>query len=91
MLNYLYIYPEDSQLVIYMRKCVRALARNEQKPANQGGGVENGSGGGPQAVPEELTKLFHRVFEDIFDGVGGSQVFTLNSYFFEFLVCRGAL
>uniref|UniRef100_A0A915DA60 TOG domain-containing protein n=1 Tax=Ditylenchus dipsaci TaxID=166011 RepID=A0A915DA60_9BILA len=73
VLNFLYPYPENGQLVSYVRRCVRALGKSDQaKAANEEQSqTQTDPGQVPviqKAVPEELVQLFRRVSDDIFDG-----------------------
>ncbi|KAI1721756.1 HEAT repeat domain-containing protein [Ditylenchus destructor] len=74
VLNYLYPYPENGQLVTYVRRCVRALAKSDQAKTGENDDpnqtamtvVEQSTT--KKSPPEELINLFRRVSEDIFDG-----------------------
>lgn len=68
----MYFYPENDPLTNYIRRCIRALGKSEQLKS------ENNSDETKlndttlivqKNVPEELTNLFNRINENIFDGV----------------------
>ncbi|KAI1728792.1 HEAT repeat domain-containing protein [Ditylenchus destructor] len=74
VLNYLYPYPENGQLVTYVRRCVRALVKSDQAKTgenddpNQTAMTTVEQSTTKKSPPEELISLFRRVSEDIFDG-----------------------
>ncbi|KAL3095609.1 hypothetical protein niasHT_024435 [Heterodera trifolii] len=73
MLNYLYPFPENSQLVSYVRRCIRTVGRKamEEKRQDGGtGGTATNQNNQPKigAGDDELSSIFSRISCDVFNG-----------------------
>lgn len=73
MLNYLYPFPENSPLVAYIRKVVRAAGQKSMGVSDKK--QENGEMAVAQAIPNELVAIFKRISDDIFCGVNKFDFF----------------
>lgn len=99
MLNYLYPYPENSQLVLYVRRCVRALGKSElgkdtttvNSTIDQSMVNSTAITTSVNKVPEELTNLFKRIKEDIFDGVGLMFLYLITLEKKKLITVRGGV
>uniref|UniRef100_A0A914H2Z5 TOG domain-containing protein n=1 Tax=Globodera rostochiensis TaxID=31243 RepID=A0A914H2Z5_GLORO len=64
MLNYLYPFPESSQLVSYVRRCIRTVGRKAMEDTSK----QAEGGGAALVMTDELTSIFNRISEDPFNG-----------------------